>query len=475
MGNPLVALQVRNPVIESPFRRMASLQSLRQGNQLQQQQIESNQAKQQAAEQAAKKQAAVDQIISDAGSDIRKALPNIMQVDPETGMEYQEYFAKQDKLSVELQLKNNELSIEKNRGMAQLAQGVRDQVSRDAAIDRGVELKYISPENGQQWKSQPYDPEKIKGTIKSALTGAQFYTVENNRLVRAETARRNLAKEGKPQTPTSKERDFQTWYANVREARGLPKNAKVEMELREEYNRSGRAFSTQSDIKEAAKAISEGQATPVLSRYDRTGRTALVAELRRLGYNQAEAELDWYATSRHLSSLNSTQQMRLRQAIDFTKHSLGMVEDAFGDWQKTGLPSGFRLWNKVALAAAKQLPGEAGARAQVLDALINDLVAELAVVYRGGNASTDEAMQLAAENLGADWNEKTLNKAIGMLRRTLTIRQNSINSSQAMGVTEGSPYERPAGRGGTPERVTATNPETGETVEWDGSKWVPVQ
>jgi len=218
--------------------------------------------------------------------------------------------------------------------------------------------------------------------------------------------------------------------------------------------------SSPEDIDETAKAIFEGRAVPVLSNYSFRDRTAIAARLSRANYNQAEAERDWKAVQKHLASLNSPQQLRLRQATSFASGSLDLVEKAYQEWKQTGLPGGFRTWNKAALLIAKQSPGQAGAKAQVLDGLINDLVAELAVVYRGGNASTDEAMKLAAANLGAAWNEETLKNSLGMLRKTLTIRSNSIKTSEPMGVSEQSPY---------PPKQAGQTPPPGATVKVPGS------
>ena len=170
---------------------------------------------------------------------------------------------------------------------------------------------------------------------------------------------------------------------------------------------------------------------------------ALAAELERRGFDLATHRRDWVTTQKHLASLNSTQQLRLRQAVDFTYDSLDIIDGLREEWEQLADPSKFKVLNKVSLAAAKQTGGELGAVAQSLEAQINDLVSELATVYKGGNSSTDETLKLAAENLKADWDEATFSKQMEMIRKNLSIRRHSMISSDAMGVSEDSPYTPP--------------------------------
>ena len=188
-----------------------------------------------------------------------------------------------------------------------------------------------------------------------------------------------------------------------------------------------------------AQAIIDGKQPPTTQGLYRFG-APVRAELARKGYDLTTAQKDWQAVQKHLATLNGPQQERLRQAITFTYDSLDVIESLFDEWQQKGGAYGVRLFNKAALATSKQLPGEMGATAQSLEAQINDLVSELGTVYKGGNASTDETLRLAAENLRADWNTATFKKALGLIRKNLQLRRNSILASEPAGVSEGSPY-----------------------------------
>jgi hypothetical protein len=219
-------------------------------------------------------------------------------------------------------------------------------------------------------------------------------------------------------------------------------------------NVGGREGRTPDDPKLIADAIIEGKQSPELTGLYGVG-PAVRAELQRRGYDHARALGDWRGTQYMMRTMNGQQQVRLRQAVDFTSHSLDQVDDLFNRWQATGKPTGFPILNKGSLALAKNLPGDAGAIATALEAQINDLVSELGTVYKGGNSATNEALKLAGENLKANWNAKQFKEQVANIRRNLQIRRNSIYSTTPYGVTEGSPYApvTPA-----PETAPATAP-----------------
>ncbi len=223
----------------------------------------------------------------------------------------------------------------------------------------------------------------------------------------------------------------------------------------------GNANDKKQNAKDIAQAIIGGDQPPTLTGL-RENTAQVRAELARSGFNLARAESDWHATQKHLATMNGAQQERLRQAVSFTKDSLSQVEDIYDQWQKVGKTSEWKAFNKGSMAAAKQLPGEPGNLAHRLEARVADLTSELGTVYKGGNSSTDESLKLAAKNLEGDWNEKTFKDAIGDIRKSIEIRENSIKHSQAAGVSANSPY--------TPKEET----EGGGDMEWDakGGKYV---
>jgi hypothetical protein len=197
-----------------------------------------------------------------------------------------------------------------------------------------------------------------------------------------------------------------------------------------------------TEVGRIAHGIIIGRQPPVLTGLYRLSGPVR-EELDRQGYDLVTATRDWTAIQAHMKTLNGPQQLRLQQSVDFVWKTLPQVEEAFRAWQETGLPSGFRAWNKAALLAATNLPGEAGARAQNLLRMINDMTSEVATMYSGGGAATDDKLRLAGENLRGDWNEKMFERNIAGLKQSVRYRYKSIMESSPAGVSPHSPYLTP--------------------------------
>jgi len=176
--------------------------------------------------------------------------------------------------------------------------------------------------------------------------------------------------------------------------------------------------------------IMSGLRPPLTTSEMRTvGGQKTAAGLSAMGYDLSKANQDWTSMQKRLSSMNSTQQLRLSQAIMALEGSTSQAERLYADWQKTGLPGGFSSYNKAALSAAANLPGEAGVAARTLVSHIEDMAAELAVIYRGGNTPTDMALEAARKSLDANWNNEQFAKNLALIRENVQIRKNSIANS----------------------------------------------
>lgn len=181
------------------------------------------------------------------------------------------------------------------------------------------------------------------------------------------------------------------------------------------------------DAKVIAQEIAAGRQPPDLGTRLTKQSGQVRAELGRLGYDLTKAEQDWKATQKYLSTLNGPSQVRLRQAVDFAYESLPLVRDLSKEWDAGGFP----LLTKARLIAAKQ--GVLGPKAQdlavKLDNQITEVQSEIAIVYRGGNAPTDEAMKKADKILHSDWSAHTMMAALDLIDKNLLIRRNSITSA----------------------------------------------
>jgi hypothetical protein len=178
-----------------------------------------------------------------------------------------------------------------------------------------------------------------------------------------------------------------------------------------------------------ADGIVSGAQPPDLKGLYRHGAQIRKA-LQDRGYSLTDAQQDWEAVKKNISSANSPQQLKIRQSIDNTYHSLDVIEDYAKQWDAGGYP----LLNKARLAAARNgaLGPDAQKIAVALESQIADVTSELGNVYMGGNSPTDHSLALAAKNLQADWSKDTLLDALKRTRVNLTIRDNSLKHATTL-------------------------------------------
>lgn len=450
---------------------------------------------------AQQKQQQIQQIMLQSGGDLEKALGPLAQVDPVIASKIAEQVDQQKqaraKRSVEelaLGAKQNEMRANILGTFKRLPDGVKASAYPEVLNQlnaAGLVPKEMRGKLPQQWDSNMGTA--LDMMIGSATTEAQKDAAEHARKqeeraaaaegraaelqplnVREKTAQAIKAEQEAagtaPVKPTGDLADFRALHPNGTEREyfdflkakrtpvagvDVPLDPAVEAQ-RKRIAGAGRAAAvaanggTSTDAKDIARGIAEGRQPPTFTGlYGKS--SAVRAELERMGYNVATAQLDWNATQKHLATLNGAQQERLRQAVTFTEDSLSSIEQLYSEWNAKGLNTRFKGINKMALAAARNLGGEGAAIAQNLEAQINDLTSELGTVYKGGNASTDETLRLAAENLRGNWDEPTFKRAIKQIRTNLQIRRNSILNSQPTGVSPNSPYSpKPQGDSAPP-------------------------
>jgi hypothetical protein len=466
MIDPSIPLQGKPPQIPNPMDamgKMIGMQNAQQG-------LQENAIKLQQMKQSIKDEQAVRDILAQ-DQNLSTAIPKIYKAVGANAPAYLKSMIDQQHSLVTM----NAEQMKATRDNLQVFSDAIDQISglpkeyRDAAYKTKIQnlmqsglmtpemIQHLPPEwddelsmlQGNYLKQQmaEYD-QKLKGL--------QFQEATNKAAISKQVAA-NTVGGVSPDTrfqAENRQKSFEelTYEDWIKEPENRGKNRSQFLEWKGQHTAA--AVINTDDPKDIAQAVMEGREPPDLTGFYRN-KSAIVGELSRAGYNRSLAQLDFKAIEKHLATLNGAQQERLRQAVTFTYDSLDVVESLYDDWKKTGLPGGFKIWNKAALAAAAQMPGETGAKAQALQSQINDLISELGTVYKGGNASTDESLKLAGENLKGEWNDVTFKKALQLVRKNLQIRKNSIMSSSAAGVREGSPYATAPGTqvGPTPGTV----------------------
>lgn len=233
---------------------------------------------------------------------------------------------------------------------------------------------------------------------------------------------------------------------------------------------SGTAPGVKEDADEIAAGIIDGTQPPDLTGLSRGGAAIKVrAALHRQKFDLVQATSDWKATQKYLSTLEGPQQVRLRQAVTFTRESLEPIRSLAAEWDNARILKGGKLvpLNKLELdAAVNGAYGEKAASiATRLQSQINDVVSELATVYKGGNSPTDEGLKLAASNLKGQWSKKVLLDNLDQVEKNLGYRSNSIKLFD-LGGGVGTRYAPTGdtGRGGGPGAgggITVTDPSGG--------------
>jgi len=196
-----------------------------------------------------------------------------------------------------------------------------------------------------------------------------------------------------------------------------------------------------NDVAEIVKGYKDGTTPVNLPGRATKEYTAIQAEAHRQGFDLSKAVNNFVATQRAITSLNSTQQIRLTENISKATEMLPRIEslnDALESEMKSFSKGKVQLINRGLMSAAKN--GAYGDNAKTLatqlDAQIADFTSDLGNVYMGGNAPTDRGLELASKNLNSDWDKKTFKGAVDQARYNLNLANSARNDLlDKLGVT----------------------------------------
>ena len=194
--------------------------------------------------------------------------------------------------------------------------------------------------------------------------------------------------------------------------------------------RGAMGTTTDDEIQSATQGIISGNVPPNISQTTSfRDRTRVAAALEKSGFNLSQANSEWNATQKFLSSMNSEKQVRLRQAITSVKDALGGLEQLNNEMVR----SNFAPLNKAQLAIQAN---SGNALATKFLGQINIIQDELGQVFMGGNSPTERALELAINTLKGNWSQKQLQVAIDNVRTNLGYRENAINYAGVQGATQ---------------------------------------
>jgi hypothetical protein len=224
-------------------------------------------------------------------------------------------------------------------------------------------------------------------------------------------------------------------------------------------------FAPRNPAEQIAADIVSGKADPTMLPRGNSGMVIRDA-IAKMGGDHATLSQDWQATKRHVASLNSPQQLRLTQSINAAGEMIDNIEKQYAEWNKLGMAGRFPVFNRAALAMAKNLPGREGEVARSLELNIADLTSDLGNIYMGGNSPTEHALKLAHTNLAADWNPGQFEEAIKQVRKNVIFRKNALGSTTPAGASTGNPYFKGAPAEAEAKPAPAIDPKDAEAKVW---------
>jgi hypothetical protein len=151
----------------------------------------------------------------------------------------------------------------------------------------------------------------------------------------------------------------------------------------------------------------------------------VLAYLAERGFDLSQSQIDWTGSNRMVTSLNATQPMRIRQATHYVKAMTPAIASLVDEWKDAGGLTRYKLLNSATLGLSMNAGGELGEIASKLDGSIADLQGEIGIVLMGGYAPTNHALELAAKNIQANWDEQMLMGNLTRIDTLMDMREES--------------------------------------------------
>ena len=154
------------------------------------------------------------------------------------------------------------------------------------------------------------------------------------------------------------------------------------------------------------------------------------AALAKKGFDLTKATRDWQSVTKTINGLNSTQQVRMRQALDSVEKSLPELERLNDEFKRSGL----KVINWATVKAALNGVGPQRDIATKWVGQLNLAKDELAQGFMGGGVPTDRAFKLAEDILAPFYGKTQSDAAFEQLRYNLKIRKTAIQGISPLGI-----------------------------------------
>jgi hypothetical protein len=159
--------------------------------------------------------------------------------------------------------------------------------------------------------------------------------------------------------------------------------------------------------------------------------TNVVGGLAQKGLDLKQLALDYQAEQSFVKSINSTQQLRLRQLIPSVLNGIDDLDKLNEDFKRTGI----KAFNKASLEYYANGGGskEQQQIAQKFTSQMTVLADEMGSIFMGGNTPTDRSLDMAQKLFRGDFNDTALKASNEQVKRNLGYRANAIESVSAVG------------------------------------------
>jgi len=189
---------------------------------------------------------------------------------------------------------------------------------------------------------------------------------------------------------------------------------------------------SQEDMNSTVEGIANGTTPPDLVKtVSRRDLTTVAGRLAKKGLDLKQLSLNYQAEQSFVKSLNSTQQLRLRQLIPSVQDGIRDLLELNKQFKRTGI----KAFNKATLQYYINGGGtkEQQQYAQKFNSQMTVLADEMGSIFMGGNTPTERSLDLAVKLFNSDYNDTAIEASMEQVKRNLGYRASAIESVQPVG------------------------------------------
>ena len=190
--------------------------------------------------------------------------------------------------------------------------------------------------------------------------------------------------------------------------------------------------SSKQSIEDDVEGIATGKLPPDLTKVvARRDLTTVAGKLAKRGLDLKQLALDYQAEQSFIKSINSTQQVRLRQLIPSVTQGIGELDNLNEEFKRTGV----KAFNKATMEYYANGGGTKKQQelSQKFISQMTVLADEMGSIFMGGNTPTDRSLDMAQKLFRGDFNDTAVKAANEQVKRNLGYRANAIESVSAIG------------------------------------------